>query len=1010
MSQYGRWPNLNGSGGVTSLNSLTGALTLSAGSGISITPSGGNTLTIAETGPGANAITALTGDGTAMGPGSAALTLATVNSDTGGFGTASSVGSFIVNGKGLIIAAINTSIQISESQVTNLVSDLAGKQPLLTPGSISTSTTGITIGNGAASTVGPNVTVDIQTASGSQPGLLSSTDWTTFNNKQAALTIGNLTDVGTDGITITGGTGAVIGTGTSISQHVADTSHNGYLDASDWNTFNNKLDASRFNYITNPDAEINTTGWNLYNDSGRTVPASLVNQDITYTSTLSGGGGNGVEIEYIYNASFPSSTPNINVISSTHVQVQWNNGPTVSNNPTATQLQTAWNAVPSAVAIATIAITGTPTKLQYIVGAEFLSGGGDTSPVDGTGGVVAGVTLTRNTSTPLQGVASFDLGKDAANREGQGVSTDFIINSLDKGQTLQINIAYEGSSGMVLGASSDVQIFMYDITNAVLIPVTPLKTLAGPVNTIKEYTGQFVASVNSVNYRLILHIATANATAWDLLFDNVVVNDVLTPQTAVQVPSVVLLGQAISGSVTDHMAVMWTDGASQWVPCTSVYGNDYWSMIGFATNIVGSTASIFVHGYMDGFSFGPFSGYNQYVDPANPGGLTPLPSPFTDTYVIMGKAISATAINIQVFKGIDLIVSSIATPVKGGLLTNDGANDGDGDEVLLVGANGNVLVANSAVNLGLNWAPAVVAAAPFTYVTSTMTLTAATATNSVAGFLSAADHTTFSAKQSSTLTSAHILVGNASNVATDVAMTGDVAITNAGVTSISAATVTGKLITGYVSGAGTVAATDTILQAIQKLNGNDILKQSSTLTSAHILVGNGSNVATDVAMTGDVAITNAGVTSISAATVTGKLITGYVSGSGTVAATDSILQAIQKLNGNALLLAPLASPTFTGDVNVSTGNLLISTIGKGPQVKTGTNAKIGTAVLVGGTVTVANTSVTANSRIFVTSNVDGGTPGWLRVSAKTVGTSFVITSSSVIDTSTVAWYIVESIP
>jgi len=32
--------------------------------------------------------------------------------------------------------------------------------------------------------------------------------------------------------------------------------------------------------------------------------------------------------------------------------------------------------------------------------------------------------------------------------------------------------------------------------------------------------------------------------------------------------------------------------------------------------------------------------------------------------------------------------------------------------------------------------------------------------------------------------------------------------------------VTGKLLTGYSSGAGTIAATDTILQAIQKLNGN----------------------------------------------------------------------------------------------------------------------------------------------------------------------------------------------
>jgi hypothetical protein len=38
---------------------------------------------------------------------------------------------------------------------------------------------------------------------------------------------------------------------------------------------------------------------------------------------------------------------------------------------------------------------------------------------------------------------------------------------------------------------------------------------------------------------------------------------------------------------------------------------------------------------------------------------------------------------------------------------------------------------------------------------------------------------------------------------------------------------------------------------------------SATLTSAHILVGNGSNVATDVAMSGDVKITTAGVVSVS---------------------------------------------------------------------------------------------------------------------------------------------------
>ncbi len=71
------------------------------------------------------------------------------------------------------------------------------------------------------------------------------------------------------------------------------------------------------------------------------------------------------------------------------------------------------------------------------------------------------------------------------------------------------------------------------------------------------------------------------------------------------------------------------------------------------------------------------------------------------------------------------------------------------------------------------------------------------------------------------------------------------------------------------------------------------------------------------------------------------------------------------------------------------------------------SAQTGVAVLVGGTKVVANTLVTANSRILLTSNIDGGTPGFLRVSARTAGTSFTILSSNGADTSTVAWHIIE---
>lgn len=876
--------------------------------------------------------------------------------------------------------------------------------------------------------------------------------------------------------------GGNLSTDLTVAIPKSDSTTNGYLSSTDWVTFNSKPSSLASNFITNPNAEIDLAGWNLYNNSGNTVPATLVDQDLTYTAVAPGSTGNGINIDYVFHPTQSYTTPLVTVVSSTHVTVAWYNGPTVSNNPSATQLKAAWDAVPAAVAIATVAITGTASHLQYIVGSMLLSGGGDSAPVNGTGGTPVGLTLTRNTTAPLTGIADFILSKDAANREGLGVSTDFTIDRIDEGNDLQISFEYMASSGMVLGNSSDITMWMYDITNAVLIPIVPTREIAGPVSSVKMFVGTFTSSPTSLNYRLIFHVSTTSTTAWDFEFDEVIVTSDLNPVAVTQTESVVLEDQPISGAVTDHMAVAWTDGATHWVPATSAFNGDELSMLGFATDIVGSTADIFVDGYMDGFSFGPFSGYNQYIDPANPGGLTPLPAPFTDTYVVMGKAISATALNIQVSKGQDLITS------KGGLLTNAGLNNGTGDEVLVVGANGNVLVANSSQTKGLQWAPAIVAAAPFTYTTTTRTLTIATATDSVSGIMSAADHqtlhaavtigtanglslagqvlslaaatnsvpgaltaadhTTYSGYAATIATKAPLasptftgtvtaptfsgaLTGNVTGNVTGSAgsftssLTGDVTGTQS-TTAISAATVTGKLITGFVSGAGTVAATDTILQAFNKLNGNVALKApiasptftgTVTGTFSGNLTGNvtgntsGSAASFTGSLVGDVTGTQ-GVTVISAATVTGKLLTGFVSAAGTVTASDSILTAFNKINGNDALKAPLASPTFTGDINSSTGNILISTIGKGLQVKTGTNAKIGTAVLVGGTATVANTSVTANSRIFLTvqslGTVAVATP--VAVTAKVVGTSFTISSSAVTDTSTIAWMIVESIP
>lgn len=120
-------------------------------------------------------------------------------------------------------------------------------------------------------------------------------------------------------------------------------------------------------------------------------------------------------------------------------------------------------------------------------------------------------------------------------------------------------------------------------------------------------------------------------------------------------------------------------------------------------------------------------------------------------------------------------------------------------------------------------------------------------------------------------------------------------------------------------------------------------------------------------------------------------------------------------SGNALYAANDAATSYWsltsgGNFNINNAKLRLETVGKGLEVKTGTNSRAGTATLVGGTVTVANTSVTANTLVLLTSQANGGTPGFLRCTAKNAGTSFVITSSSGTDTSTVGWFLVELIP
>jgi trimeric autotransporter adhesin len=129
----------------------------------------------------------------------------------------------------------NLSLSGSNGQVLTLVSGVPAWAALPASG-----VTSVTASAPLASSGGTTPNLSISQASALTDGYLSSTDWSTFNGKQNALTIGNLTELTSSVLTITGGTGAVIGSGTTIQVTQSGVATNGYLSSTDWNTFNNK--------------------------------------------------------------------------------------------------------------------------------------------------------------------------------------------------------------------------------------------------------------------------------------------------------------------------------------------------------------------------------------------------------------------------------------------------------------------------------------------------------------------------------------------------------------------------------------------------------------------------------------------------------------------------------------------------------------------------------------------------------------------------------------------------
>lgn len=145
------------------------------------------------------------------------------------------------------------------------------------------------------------------------------------------------------------------------------------------------------------------------------------------------------------------------------------------------------------------------------------------APVDGTGGT-ANITWSRSTTSPLRGVADFNLVKDAVNRQGQGVSYDFTIDSADQAKILTISADYEVLSGTFATGDLAVYVIQDPAGTPVVLQPAGYQVTAATVGNKVRLAATFQTASNVTSYRLCIHVASVSALAYTLAFDSIAVS------------------------------------------------------------------------------------------------------------------------------------------------------------------------------------------------------------------------------------------------------------------------------------------------------------------------------------------------------------------------------------------------------------------------------------------------------------------------------------------------------
>jgi len=314
--------------------------------------------------------------------------------------------------------------------------------------------TSVTGTSPVVSSGGTTPAISMPAATTSVNGYLTSTDWTTFNNKGS----GTVTSVtGTSPVVSSGGTTP------AISMPAATTSVNGYLTSTDWTTFNNKGSGT----VTS----VSGTG---------TVNGITLTGTVTSTGSLTLGGTlSGVSLTTQVSGTLPIANGGTNGTST----------PTAGAVPYGTGTAYAFTAAGTSGQVLTSAGAGVPTWTTPTTGTVTSVTG--TAPVVSSGGATPAISMAAATTSVNGYLTSTDWntfnGKQATLVSGTNIKTVGGVSLLGSGDVGTIGATY-GGTGQSSYAVGDI---LYASTTTALSKLADVATgnaiISGGVGVAPSY-------------------------------------------------------------------------------------------------------------------------------------------------------------------------------------------------------------------------------------------------------------------------------------------------------------------------------------------------------------------------------------------------------------------------------------------------------------------------------------------------------------------------------------------